>query len=73
MNVRVEEITVEAFDTADYPSDQEYRIEPNAAFCKKFAELIIRECIDVGIKDFYNHSPSIFPATAIKDYFGVEE
>ena len=39
----------------------------------KFAELIVRECIDVGIKDFYNHLPNIFPANAIKQHFGVEE
>ena len=42
-------------------------------FCEKFAELIVRECIDVGIKDFYNHLPNIFPANAIKQHFGVEE
>jgi len=40
---------------------------------EKFAELIVRECIDVGIKDFYNHLPNIFPANAIKKHFGVEE
>ena len=42
-------------------------------FSEKFAELIVRECIDVGIKDFYNHLPNIFPANAIKKHFGVEE
>ena len=40
---------------------------------EQFAELIVRECIDVGIKDFYNHLPNIFPANAIKQRFGVEE
>ena len=40
---------------------------------KKFAELIVRDCVDVGIKDFYNHLPNIFPANAIKKHFGVEE
>ena len=39
----------------------------------KFAESIVMECIDVGIKDFYNHLPNIFPANAIKQHFGVEE
>jgi len=40
---------------------------------RQFAELIVRECIDVGIKDFYNHLPNIFPANAIKKHFGVKE
>ena len=40
---------------------------------EKFAQLIVRECVDVGIKDFYNHLPNIFPANAIKKHFGVEE
>ncbi len=44
MNERIKELAEQAFDTADYPEDQLYRIEPNPAFCKKFAELIVQEC-----------------------------
>ena len=46
------------------------RFEP--IWNKKFAELIVRECINVGIKDFYNHLPNVFPADAIKEHFGVK-
>ena len=46
MNNNIKKLTTLAFDTADYPAEQQYRIEPNAAFCEKFAELIIKECID---------------------------
>ena len=43
MNERIKELADQAFDTAEYPADQRYRIEPNSAFCKKFAELIVED------------------------------
>jgi hypothetical protein len=46
--LRIKELKQEAFDTADYPADHRYRIEPNAAFCEKFAELIIEECARIA-------------------------
>lgn len=70
MNERIKELAHQAFDTAEYPADQQYRIEPNSAFCKKFAELIIKETLEVaragveygdGMED------------AVYRYFGVEE
>lgn len=42
---------------------------------QKFAELIVRECVDIGRETFINdHSVvPIFPAKQIKQHFGVEE
>ena len=69
MNPRIRELADQAFDTAEYPADQQYRIEPNSAFCKKFAELIIRECIDVVSKT--TTSPNGYQA--LMKHFGVEQ
>jgi hypothetical protein len=52
MNERIRELANQAFDTAEYPEDQQYRIEPNPAFCKKFAELIVTDAISVLQKRF---------------------
>lgn len=51
MNERVQNLVTQAFDSAEYLADQEYRIEPNSAFCKKFAELIVRECMRVALDE----------------------
>jgi hypothetical protein len=67
MNERIQQLADKAIE--DMPGAWNIPDE----FCKKFAELIVRECIDVGIKDFYNHLPNIFPANAIKKHFGVEQ
>lgn len=50
MNKRIKELVTVA--TAEYPEDQQYRIEPNAAFCERFAELIRKEIITVLQKRF---------------------
>lgn len=68
MNPRIRELADQAFDTAEYPADQPYKIEPNSAFCKKFAELIVRECIDVVSKA--TASPNGYQA--LMKHFGVE-
>jgi hypothetical protein len=68
MNSRIRELAQQAFDTAEYPADQQYRIEPNSAFCKKFAELIVRECVDVVSKA--TASPNGYQA--LVKHFGVE-
>ena len=47
MNERIKQLAEQAFDTAEYPADQRYRIEPNSAFCKKFAELIVQKCLSI--------------------------
>jgi hypothetical protein len=70
MNERIRELAEQA-TTIEYGADRGF---DRVTFDKeKFAELIVRECVDVGIKDFYNHLPNIFPANAIKKHFGVEE
>ena len=42
---------------------------------EKFAELIVKECIRVGQKEFVNDTSKYpaFPVKAIKQHFGVEE
>ena len=76
MNERIRELQQQAMSIVlngnDPDSDVDKMYIPSE-FTKKFAELIVRECIDVGIKDFYNHLPNIFPANAIKKHFGVKE
>ena len=87
MNERIKELAKQAFDTAEYPADQQYRIEPNSEFCKKFAELIVKECIAVGMaksKELFSYSKKegdIFEyeshgaedaVDSIKEHFGVE-
>jgi hypothetical protein len=70
MNERIQKLAEQAgFNLHNDPIDG----HDNTHEIKKFAELIVRECIDVGIKDFYNHLPNIFPANAIKKHFGVEQ
>lgn len=69
MNERIKELAEQAFDTAEYPADQQYRIEPNSEFCKKFAELIIKETLQVaraGVE--YGDGMD----DAVYRYFGVE-
>jgi len=53
MNDRIRELVEVAFNDANYPTDQQYRIIPNTAFCEKFAELLIRECVNILEKPEY--------------------
>jgi hypothetical protein len=69
MNERIKELADQAFDTAEYPANQQYRIEPNSAFCKKFAELIVQECRDM----FVVGSVSWNLLNEKLEHFGVEE
>jgi len=70
MNERLKQLAEQAFDTAEYPADQRYRIEPNSAFCKKFAELIVRECADIG---HLYEGGEYEVRNQIMAHFGVEE
>lgn len=85
INENVLKLMDEAFDRADYPEDQEYRIEPNKYFCGKFAELILKECIEIinhGINhtDYPNDKEKSMVELksqkwcrdAIKEHFGVK-
>lgn len=76
MNERIRELADQAFDTAEYPEDQRYRIEPNPAFCKKFAELIMKECISVPYAMWdqaeLNADVAVKIEHRIREHFGVE-
>ena len=71
MNERIKELITEAFDTAEYPADQKYRIEPNKVFCQKFAELIVAEMLQT-CEDHPGWSGRMI-GEQIKQHFGVEE
>ena len=79
MNERIKELITEAFDTAEYPADQKYRIEPNKVFCQKFAELIVQEClaqvdkVDAMLDDDKEKTGVAWVGLAIARHFGVEE
>ena len=73
MNERIKELIQTAFDTADYPESQRYRIVPNAAFCEKFAELIVLECIEDCRDMFMVGSVSWNLLNEKLEHFGVEE
>ena len=60
MNERIIELMLEAGKTI--PGDKHI----DADFCKKFAELIIEECIDYAFANGDN-------VDYLKQYFGVEE
>ena len=58
MNDRIQELALEA-GGSHYP-------EVNPMQLKKFAELIIRECADIAMREDHD------PAECIKKHFGVE-
>jgi len=72
MNGRIKELAYEAEDYADGIVDQggEFHQE----YTRKFAELIIRECIDI-ISPYALHMENFnggHPITEIKEHLGVE-
>lgn len=62
MNGTISKLIKLASETADYPPEQQYIIEPNAAFCKKFAELITKETVDILRKRWYTINNAV-PST----------
>jgi hypothetical protein len=69
MNERIKELAIEALDYADknHSADQHWF----KVYNKKFAELIVKECIAV-----YEFDTSIYPEvniSHIKQHFGVTE
>ena len=70
MNKRVKELAEQAQDWAD--AHAPYASEEHEYFVEKFAELIVRECIEV-----VKWTPSQFPngecVKNIKEHFGVKE
>jgi hypothetical protein len=82
MNERIRELSSQARDYArEYVADCKqhgYYMEHNEfdlQFESKFAELIVRECVQVGnqawLKD--NSTVPAFPSNQIKEHFGVEK
>ena len=74
MNERIQELMLEAGKTI--PGDKHI----DADFCKKFAELILRECIICAEREWIRHgSDSVHNKAihkvieSIKEHFGVEE
>ncbi len=70
MNKRIKELAEQAQDWAD--AHAPYASEEHEYFVEKFAELIVRECIEV-----VKWTPSQFPngecVKNIKEHFGVKE
>ena len=74
MNKRIKELAVQARQYA-WVNETHWsaNAEREALFEEKFAELIVRECIDIA-RDEEGHSPFEGPVeTKIKQHFGVEE
>ena len=66
MNQRITELMLEAGRTI--PGDKNI----DADFCKKFAELIVKECADHIMNSTDRYRKEYF-ANMIKEHFGVEE
>jgi len=60
MNERITELMIEAGKTI--PGDKHI----DADFCEKFAELIVRECADIALREDHD------PYECILKHFGVE-
>ena len=77
MNERIQDLWDKAAkSTAAYPSGQNNSWETQVNFMDRFAELIVRECIDnvrrVGIlEDIESETDMV--ANSIKEHFGVKE
>jgi len=71
MNERIRNLMIEAGKTI--PGDKQI----DADFTEKFAELIVKECIDVVVDVLPDIVPEskggIHPAWHLKEHFGVEE
>jgi len=65
MNKRIQELMIEAGKTI--PGDKHI----DADFCKKFAELIVKECAQVA-SDWVNEPTMLSIGTKIKYHLGVE-
>jgi hypothetical protein len=66
MNERIRELADKAIE--DMPGAWNIPDE----FCKKFAELIVKECAHVGFNAAYPDK-GVVVLTAIKQHFGVKE
>lgn len=73
MNEQIRELWDKAAEsTAAYPSGQNNSWETQVNFMEKFAELIVRECIDVvDVGGEFVSRPKM--VERLKQHFGVEE
>ena len=72
MNERIRELA----DQAEKYADDNFRGEPtwSEAFESRFAELIVRECVDiVASRPYIDDGNWMHPSTMIRKHFGVEE
>ena len=77
MNERIRELMIEAFQSHyGDPVTQvtrEKAIELVSGWGEKFAELLVRECLEIAIEE-EQHAPFEGPVeTKIRQHFGVEE
>ncbi len=74
MNERIKELTVEAKCYADENSAH-YLQNPHwiETFEEKFAELIVRKCLNIIDEEGSHEGGSIRSMKKIKEHFGVEE
>ena len=70
MNERIQELAYQAEDQADHFVDQAGEFHP--AFCRIFAELIVRECANVVSNAVDHREPASTYVDKIKKHFGVE-
>ena len=83
MNERIQELAMQAFIADSVERNPRYKRSENtniimkdlAGFNKKFAELIVRECIEIAYA--YDapklSGPGMIVANRIEEHFGVEE
>ena len=75
MNERIRELWTKAAEsTAAYPSGQNNSWETQVNFLDKFAELIVRECVDIAYKfdEPKLSGPGMIIGNRIEEHFGVE-
>ena len=76
MNERIRELWDKAAEsTAAYPSGQNNSWETQVNFMDKFAELIVRECVDIAYKfdEPKLSGPGMIIGNRNEEHFGVEE
>jgi len=75
MNERIQELEKQAWEFVDKTWNWANANNPSQAtlFKTKFAELIVRECLEIAIEE-ERHAPFEGPVeTKIRQHFGVEE
>ena len=72
MPKNISKLIKKASETANYPTEQMYIIEPNPAFCARFAELIIKEC-GKRVDDFTGGEYAGLIGQDLKNHFGLKK